>query len=994
MGQSTVTWHSANDQDFIDNVKTRDIQLFRDSIFPKPFIEANPAIFLNSEWIDVDKLKVFLDRSNLAKSTQSPTQPENNPVKTEPTDATRIKTEPCDLKPPDAHLGSQNCLARTRKIQENGHDVIEILSSDSDDDRAPGYPVVDDSRCAPFGDADGWESDTYLTAASLPVSDGEGFGSEYSSPNDDNSIGDDAEHEFDPSIFVLPSDTVWDDPDLTSTFIAQEIRITASLTVQRLEYLTEIPSLWPIPHIPTAFILDLRHPKFQIFDKDGKLFSPDALIKNKDQDSWRGGTGTADSTAQVIFAPGTASITCRRSRLTCQGCHICSEVDCDLIDIARYELEPDSREKIFAAQRKTRQEDGNSAVKRTVTFFHVVQSRSQCDAHDSLGNQCKGKPMMKEQALKSSSRRRYWIACSGWTPAFKSNHRTITIPDDVDEDVLATLMAGKAISDDSTLDTPPCSRIVPPHIGGKLKRCPHPHIVDGKTQARALIKHRRCPAQRTIFIPIDPDLRIALVSHPKMIPHNHPMPPKSKVSFEAKIAYRDCIEAVSTLGATVQKVDNSPSTKLLLGGKTPGEHNAALQDKRVKRSILREVKLEKNPSGLGLPGIMHLHICDLEKPMAERYVHKIVTSDDGGVLVFTFVPSLLALIHKEEVSAFECDVTFKRSNGLNEWEMVIYLASILRTVTIARVYTNRASTDHFVLLFNELQRLTELHTGHKIRFKRFTPGGNLLVMNADMEAAQILAAGIAFLPMNEPDYSKIDTNVPEEFVQYFVRVCLTHSKRAVLDFKSLVSPQDFQRLISFPYLKSDEDLDEFTRFVKDLKIKKIYDWWVHKIQSKWIIPCIIKSKSRILSEHWDITPATTNMGEAQHHWTNKQTGINLPDVEAILSAKAIDIQVDQEVKSAYKTGIIGNKESELFHRTSRRVQRNSASARKARDAVQLHTLNQELRSKIDDEKAQRKESMVRQQKLQEELNTANGKPIIRRLGHWKSKKLTSSRVQW
>ena len=59
------------------------------------------------------------------------------------------------------------------------------------------------------------------------------------------------------------------------------------------------------------------------------------------------------------------------------------------------------------------------------------------------------------------------------------------------------------------------------------------------------------------------------------------------------------------------------------------------------------------------------------------------------------------------------------------------------------------------------------------------------------------------------------------------------------------------------------------------------DWWNHKIKSKWIIPCIIKSQSKILSEHWPLIPSTTNIGESQHHWTNKLSGIKLPLVEGI-----------------------------------------------------------------------------------------------------------------
>ncbi|KAG6914400.1 hypothetical protein DXG01_000557 [Tephrocybe rancida] len=73
---------------------------------------------------------------------------------------------------------------------------------------------------------------------------------------------------------------------------------------------------------------------------------------------------------------------------------------------------------------------------------------------------------------------------------------------------------------------------------------------------------------------------------------------------------------------------------------------------------------------------LHLHVEDLKKPKEKRYIHKIVTTDDGGVLMFTFVPFLLGLIHEDEVMAFEYDMTFKQTLGLNEWEMVIYLPSI------------------------------------------------------------------------------------------------------------------------------------------------------------------------------------------------------------------------------------------------------------------------------------------------------------------------------
>jgi hypothetical protein len=61
----------------------------------------------------------------------------------------------------------------------------------------------------------------------------------------------------------------------------------------------------------------------------------------------------------------------------------------------------------------------------------------------------------------------------------------------------------------------------------------------------------------------------------------------------------------------------------------------------------------------------------------------------------------------------------------------------------------------------------------------------------------------------------------------------------------------------------------------------VLDWWLHKEMHEWIIPCLVKSQSPLSAEVWDSTPSTTNTNEAQHAWTNAQTGIKLTIVEGI-----------------------------------------------------------------------------------------------------------------
>ena len=155
------------------------------------------------------------------------------------------------------------------------------------------------------------------------------------------------------------------------------------------------------------------------------------------------------------------------------------------------------------------------------------------------------------------------------------------------------------------------------------------------------------------------------------------------------------------------------------------------------------------------------------------------------------------------------------------------------------MYINKADTDYYTILFDELQELTLRLTGKPLLFKRLSPDGNLLCMNADMEAAQVLGAAQSFMKTNNIAYSKIDVSSPEELLPYFVRVCLTHSKRyvyifnqivvtlilnhasGVLDFKFLVTASEYRRILDFPYMKSQAKLDNFTLFINSLGVKKI-----------------------------------------------------------------------------------------------------------------------------------------------------------------------------
>ncbi|KAJ7763836.1 hypothetical protein B0H16DRAFT_1455086 [Mycena metata] len=397
----------------------------------------------------------------------------------------------------------------------------------------------------------------------------------------------------------------------------------------------------------------------------------------------------------------------------------------------------------------------------------------------------------------------------------------------------------------------------------------HPHVKDGVV-VKSRIKQFKCPARRAIYVPPDPSIRkVLLVTN--NTGHNHPMPILSKVSVGVKETYKNCVKAAGVVGATVAKVNNASSTKVLLGGKTPSAFAPGLHSKRAKRDIIAAAKREQFPHGL-----------------------------DATVTVYAKV------VERGLIAA-----------------------------TVARAYINRASTDFFEKVFDELQRVKLMVTGKPIPLKQFVPGGNLLVMNADMDGAQILGVCRSVMKHNVPEYSSIPNDTPpEQVAAEFIKICWRHAKEPVHDFRSLVSPDDHARLLNFVYIESAEKLTEFSAFVDSLGIKKIHDWWAHKEMHPWIIPCLVKSQSRLTAEVWDTTPSTTNTNEAQHAGTNSLTGTGLSFAEGLTAAYDVDRNVADEIELSLKTGILANPHNESSHRAARSTTRHTTTSKKAPEQVE------------------------------------------------------------
>ncbi|KAJ6471013.1 hypothetical protein C8R45DRAFT_1165738 [Mycena sanguinolenta] len=424
------------------------------------------------------------------------------------------------------------------------------------------------------------------------------------------------------------------------------------------------------------------------------------------------------------------------------------------------------------------------------------------------------------------------------------------------------------------------------------------------------------------------------------------MPTLIKVSFELMDTYRACIDANGVLGATVFKIDNAPSTKQLLKGKTPAAHAAPLQNKRIKQDLLRAKKLEQYPNGLGVDAILAIYKEEMiTKPLPERYIHGYVRTAKGEVIIVTFVVALLKLLDDPGVTSFAGDTTFKGIDGdLNEWELTIFASVVQRAASILRAYINGASADFFEALFDELQRVKLMVTEKPIPFKIFVRGGNILVTNVDMDTAQVQGLCRSALKYSDPDYSGIPKDTPpEQVAPMFIKVCWRHAKEPVHDFKSLVSPEQFKRLMDFVYIDSKESLDAFSGFVYSLNIDKITYWWQHKGMHYWIIPCLVKSQSLIPPEIWDSTPR-----------------------------RKVDENVADEIQLSLESGILTNANNDLSHRMARNSQRQTATTRKSRESRAAADHSRDIQLQIDAEAEKRRTSTALTKDLKAQLKAAKG----------------------
>ena len=78
------------------------------------------------------------------------------------------------------------------------------------------------------------------------------------------------------------------------------------------------------------------------------------------------------------------------------------------------------------------------------------------------------------------------------------------------------------------------------------------HIVNGSVVQGELIR-RPCQSRIDIYAPVDHSDRRAIII--VQSPHNHPLPPATKLGFKGEAMYKEAVIKYGITGATAQKID-------------------------------------------------------------------------------------------------------------------------------------------------------------------------------------------------------------------------------------------------------------------------------------------------------------------------------------------------------------------------------------------------------------------------------------------------------
>ncbi|KAJ7907852.1 hypothetical protein B0H13DRAFT_2662235 [Mycena leptocephala] len=440
----------------------------------------------------------------------------------------------------------------------------------------------------------------------------------------------------------------------------------------------------------------------------------------------------------------------------------------------------------------------------------------------------------------------YGVACSERdTPLAEGfEHSSHPLPPHIDEGILCDAVDGRRVIDGEDIDGCCSMTMYLSKNHGGQAHCGMEHSKDG-TRFKALYDSL--------------SLTCIAYSHVQT-PHRHITASGTKCPRRVRDEYR-ALALEYGPGVTVAKLENSQLAKTKFGDTTgTGSPQAVLRAWSVEE-IARYVARQQASN--------------------DPYIHSSI-SRGGKSIYFGAKPRLLSRIHK--LRTLDIDTSFKPVDGkLQMFEVNGWLWSHVCVITVLRVWMESHDRLTSKDVWVEILRLISTLTSHRLRLKNLHPGGTLLGLLSDMEAAPLLGfADAVWDILTAARQAEIGT--PIAMLSYVLRICHVHFERGVdSDQLKDLSGAGREKVRSLKDCTSHEAFEEWKQAVSVINgpMGRLRAWRRQKEMHLFLLPGLIQALSNIGLDDWHLMPANTNVWEGQHCWNNIQTGVSMGVIESM-----------------------------------------------------------------------------------------------------------------
>ncbi|KAF8162212.1 hypothetical protein K438DRAFT_1776098 [Mycena galopus ATCC 62051] len=729
------------------------------------------------------------------------------------------------------------------------------------------------------------------------------------------------------------------------------LKLTSQKTIHRLERVHGMPSELPHPKTPTAFIIQV--PK----DELPAGMTVDNYLRSLSPHSWGASTGhrsSVDNQLSGLFFPGRAAqekIDCRRAVPVCGGVLVCPSLDRALLEMERRELDPEPRANLAQATLRQREQQDDTLVGKAVSFGRSLE-HVYCRGTLADGTRCRGTVSVLRPLKQRSYGKDYGLECStsGVAIATGSCHTSTYIPEWIDEHVLYSVQAGEQVLEDDDCEEICLMVKSLSGLSGPPPDCDFSHFRNGKPFQATMYSHP-CKAKMTLFCPIEltycdeekyGDLIRCFIAFPDPVQyHKHPSPLASKCPCTVREKYKAVVRAFGP-GATVAKVETGEShfaQSLPFLTESSAEHlcDPREDSQRLSRQF-NKCPLQTTSRAPELAAFVarKQSVVDVK----QRYIHS-MTSRSGSRIILGAYPALLVYIH--ELRALDFDTSFKPVKGKFEmFELNGWLASHNCTITVFRVWMEIHDQDAFKYVWSELFRLVLVLTSRPLHFKRLHRGGKVLGLNADMEAAPLLAFADAIWD-SIPAAKQLEIGDTESTLHYVLRICGVHFNRGIDKTLEHLPSTTRKQLKELRHLRSPSELADYEAWMMtiDDPTGALGRWWAHKKMHRWLLPGLVQSLSKIPKDDWQLLSPSTNLGEGQHRWNNVQTGIDMAPIESMINKmntcryEELDCATAARLQRGAITGDLHNDRNNVVHRYANGTTRQIARGEKMRRGAEV-----------------------------------------------------------